>query len=157
MRLIATESVTDHTPPARRRASARRRLLDCAGRLAATRSAPADAVRVGSVGQRAVLSRIRDVITHPSQPLERVHGLEVPPLEGIRPRAVDDGFLAVEVSYDRERSSRADRQLADSLRRRARRPDGSRVFYVGRGVARQVPPSQLDDISPTSAASPAPK
>jgi hypothetical protein len=62
------------------------------------------------------------------------------------------------LSYDRERilapeeperSSRADCQLLDSLRRRERRPGGTRFLFVGRGGARQVPPSLLDGVHRT--------
>ncbi len=61
------------------------------------------------------------------------------------------------LSYDRERlvappdlerSSRADCQILDSLRRRDRKPGGSRLLFVGRGQSRQVPPSLLDGVYP---------
>lgn len=70
------------------------------------------------------------------------------------------------VSYDRERllapaepdrSSLADCQIADSLRRRDRRPGGERLLFVGRGLSRQVPPSLLDGMYPRLIASPVPE
>ncbi len=62
------------------------------------------------------------------------------------------------LSYDRERtlapeeperSSTADCQLLDSLRRRERRPGGSRFLFVGRGAVKEVPSSLLDGVYPT--------
>jgi hypothetical protein len=44
-----------------------------------------------------VLARVGDMVSQTGQPLQRVHGLEVPAQEGIHARAIQDGLLAVEI------------------------------------------------------------
>jgi hypothetical protein len=52
--------------------------------------------------------RVRDVIAHARQPLERMEGLEVTAQAGIHLRAVEHRLLAIEVHELLEREGRAE-------------------------------------------------
>jgi hypothetical protein len=73
-----------------------RRLVGGA-RLLLARPLAADAVGVAGVEVGAMAAGVGDVVGEAGQPLERVHGLEVPPERGVHAGAVDDGLLPVEV------------------------------------------------------------
>ena len=67
-----------------------------------------------------VLARVGDRVSQTGQPLQRVHGLEVPAQEGIHARAIQDGLVAVEIHELLEGARRADHvagQILDGLAR----------------------------------------
>jgi hypothetical protein len=94
-----------------------------------------------------VLARVGDMVSQTGQPLQRVHGLAVPPQEGIHARAIQDGLLAVEIHEFLEGERRADhvaghildgllvleRDRLSDMRREARMaPRGGAVYHTPR-------------------------
>ena len=67
-----------------------------------------DPTGVEAVEMGPVLARVGDVVGQTGQPLEHVHGLEVPAQEGIHAGAIHDGLLAVEIHELLERERPAD-------------------------------------------------
>ena len=78
-------------PPRRRGLVSGRRLG-----LAGVAGAP-DPIGVLAIKERTVLAGVRDVITEAGEPLEWVHGLEVPSERRVHAGAVEDSLLPVEV------------------------------------------------------------
>lgn len=56
-----------------------------------------DTARVEAIQVGAMSAGVEDVVGQAGEPLERVHGLEIPTEGGIHLGAVHDGFLDVEV------------------------------------------------------------
>ena len=98
--------LVDHPGPAGRAATARRLFRGGWGGVGRAR-AP-EATGILAVEQRAVLSRIGDVVAHAGEPLERIHRLEVTAQGRLHPRAVEHRLLAVEVDELPEREGVAD-------------------------------------------------
>jgi hypothetical protein len=102
-----------------------------------------DPIGVLAVEEGAVLSGVGDVVAHAGEPLERVHGLEVPPQGGVHAGAVEDGVAAVEGDELPEREGVSDEVGGGIFEApRVGRSDG--VADVGR-EAGMSPGEQLRD------------
>jgi hypothetical protein len=73
-----------------------------------------DPIGVLAVEEGAVLAGVGDVVAHAGEPLERVHGLEVPAEGGVHAGAVEDGLAAVEVDELLEREGVSD-EVGDGI------------------------------------------